>query len=118
MNIRELVEKVENQELRPENGAVLIYIGVVKGEKEGRKIEKVEVSHDSNKIMEEIYRRFKKDIERECIKIKLMDGILRPGEPITIIQIQDEDRYTATMKLLKILDIVKKNTTIREYYQS
>jgi len=66
--------------------------------------------------MEEINKKFKNEIEKGLIKIKLIDGTLTPGEPITIVQIQDEDRYSAVMKLLKIIDIIKKNSMIREYY--
>ncbi|NPA23410.1 MAG: hypothetical protein GXO23_03840 [Crenarchaeota archaeon] len=114
--MRDLIAEIEEQEIRPENGAVIIYIGVVKGLKEGRKIEKIHVRHNTEKIEKEIYEKFKEDIEKNNIKIKLKDGDLRPGEPITIIQIQSEDRYSATMKLLKIIDIVKRNTIIEEHY--
>ncbi len=117
MNIRDLLDKVEQQEIKPENGAIIIYIGVVKGVKDNSIIEKVEVTHDTENIYREINKLFKEDIEKENIKIKLLEGELRPGEPITIIQIQSEDRYSAVMKLLKIIDIIKKNSTIREYYK-
>ncbi|NPB01078.1 MAG: hypothetical protein GXO10_06850 [Crenarchaeota archaeon] len=114
--MKNLLDKIDEQEIRPENGAVIIYVGVVKGERENKKISEVEVIHDKKKIEEELNKNFKEDIDKENIKIKLIDGKLRPGEPITIIQIQAEDRYIAVIKLLKILDIVKKNTIIREYY--
>ncbi len=112
--VKEVVDKIDWD---IEDGALVIYVGIVKGMKDGRIVREIEVVHDEYSIHSEINRKLKDDLENRKIAYKLTKGKLKPGDNITIIAVCSKDRYDATIKLLKILDIVKRNVRILEKYE-
>ncbi len=97
----------------PENGAIIVYLGVVKGLKGSKEIDHIEVMHNIENIRRELHDKIRDD---ENVVIELHEGKAKPGDLITLVIVQGQDRYDACMKLLKILDTVKKNTKIVEHY--
>ncbi len=113
-NLREtlsLVEEVLREvEAGPDVGSLVLYVGVVKRVKDGRRVRvlRVEVTRDFWEAVERL--------RQDGVVVKVREGELRPGEPILVIAVSGRTRHEAIEKMARAVDLVKRSLVKVEEY--
>jgi len=115
-SVDDIISKMDN----PKTGAIIAYLGVVRGFSEGKEVEGVEFDADEAAIgkIKELEGKALKDFDVEDVAIIHRVGRLRVGDKLLLVAVSASHRQPAFAACMSIIDSVKviHSTWGREYY--
>ena len=116
-SVDNIISRMDN----PEVGAVIAYVGVVRGFSEGGEVEGIEFDDDKVTIdkIKELAEKALEDFDVEDVAIVHRVGKLKVGDKLLLIAISTSHRQEAFAACMSIIDAVKviHSTWAREYYK-
>ncbi len=106
-NIKDILKRIE---LEPDDGTLLIYIGIVKEVNNNRKVNKLLVLKSEN------FENVKRTLESKRTYCIINEGEHVPGSCIMLVFTIGKTRHEAIEKLRESVDLVKKNLLKVEEY--
>jgi len=116
-SVDDIISKMDN----PKTGAIIAYLGVVRGFSGEREVEGVEFDADEAAIgkIKELDGKALKDFDVEDVAIIHRVGRLRVGDKLLLVAVSASHRQPAFAACMSIIDSVKviHSTWGREYYR-
>ena len=116
-SVDEIIGSMDN----PKVGAIIAYVGVVRGSSEGGEVEGIEFDDDEAAIgkLKELGGKALEDFDIEDVAIVHRLGKLRVGDKLLLIAISTSHRQAAFDACMSIIDAVKviHSTWAKEYYK-
>ena len=104
-SVDDIISKMDN----PKTGAIIAYLGVVRGFSEGKEVEGVEFDADEAAIgkIKELEGKALKDFDVEDVAIIHRVGRLRVGDKLLLVAVSASHRQPAFAACMSIIDSVK-----------